>query len=552
MLTIFLVAIAVFIIAYRIYGRFLDKTFDVSDKNATPSHCDYDGVDRVPTKTPVLLGHHFSSIAGAGPVVGPIIAGIAFGWLPALLWIVLGSIFIGGVHDYSSLMASIRHKANSIAEIARQHMSPLSYKMFLIFIWLALVYILIVFVDLTTAGFVGNPEVASSSTFFILLALAFGITINRMGISLVKASFVFVPLVFFGIYLGHQIPLTENILPAFVQGEAAKTWNIILLIYCLVASISPVWVLLQPRDYLSSFLLYGSLIAAFIGILFGGFNLEYPAFTDWSHIDKGTLFPILFITIACGACSGFHSIVSSGTTSKQLDKESDARKIGYGAMLIEGLVAVIALFTVAMMASNADILRENPLAVYGNGIGNFLAILGLPYEMGSSFGILAVSTFLLTTLDTSTRLGRYIFEEFFNMKGKNTRYLSTVATLTLPVLFTFITLHDAVGNPIPAWKAVWPIFGATNQLLAGLALLVVFVWLKKKSKSYWFVVLPMLFMLIMTIWALIQLIIQQGWSTLGVISGFLLILATIMIVEAIRSILVTKEVLSEESIKVTR
>ncbi len=340
---LFIGALIVFLAAYKVYGTFLDKTFDVTCDNPTPSHTEYDGVDRVPAKAPVLLGHHFSSIAGAGPVVGPIIAAIAFGWLPALLWIVIGSVFVGGVHDYSSLMASIRHKAKSVAEIARIHMSPLSYKMFLVFIWLALVYILIVFVDLTSAGFTTSPEVGTSSIFFIFLAVIFGITINRSLLNFRTASFIFVPLVFAGIYFGHLLPLQNDYLPA-IMGETKRTWNVILLGYCFIASITPVWILLQPRDYLSSFLLYASLIGAFIGIVFGGFELKYPMFTHWADIDRGTLFPILFITIACGACSGFHSIVASGTTSKQLDNECDARPIGYGAMLIEGLVAVIYLF----------------------------------------------------------------------------------------------------------------------------------------------------------------------------------------------------------------
>jgi carbon starvation protein len=481
------------------------------------------------------LGHHFSSIAGAGPIVGPIIAAIAFGWLPALLWIVLGSVFVGGVHDYSSLMASIRHKAKSVAEIARIHMSPLSYKMFLIFIWLALVYILIVFVDLTSAGFTTSPEVGTSSIFFILLAVIFGISINKWSINFKTASFIFVPLVFAGIYLGHLIPIENSYLPA-ILGETKRTWNIILLIYCFIASITPVWILLQPRDYLSSFLLYASLIGAFIGIVLGGFDIQYPMFTHWSDIDRGTLFPILFITIACGACSGFHSIVASGTTSKQLNNECDARPIGYGAMLIEGLVAVIALFTVAMMISNSEILKSNPLEIYGNGLGNFLQVIGMPYEIGKSFGILAVSTFLLTTLDTSTRLGRYIFEEFFNLNGKNSRILATAATLTLPLLFNFMILRDASGNIIPAWQAIWPVFGATNQLLAGLALLVVFVWLKKKGKNTFFILIPMLFMLFMTIWALIQLLYQSGFTIIGSISLILLALSIILIIESFRTV----------------
>ena len=532
---IFLTALLVFIIAYRIYGKYLDRTFDVNCSNPTPSHTDYDGVDRVPAKAPVLMGHHFSSIAGAGPVVGPIIAGIAFGWLPALLWIVIGSVFVGGVHDYTSLMASIRHKAKSVAEIARIHMSPLSYKMFLVFIWLALVYILIVFVDLTSAGFTTSPEVGTSSLFFILLAVAFGLTVNKLGMSIRTGSFIFIPLVFFGIYLGHLFPITENMIPA-IMGETTRTWNLILLGYCLIASITPVWALLQPRDYLSSFLLYASLLAAFVGILFGGFEIRYPMFTAWSNIDRGTLFPILFITIACGACSGFHSIVASGTTSKQLNNECDARPIGYGAMLLEGLVAVISLVTVAILASNQEILKSNPLEIYGNGLGNFLSAIGLPYEIGKSFGILAVSTFLLTTLDTSTRLGRYIFEEFFNLKGKGARLLATVVTLAMPLGFNFMVLHDASGNIIPAWQAVWPVFGSTNQLLAGLALMVVYVWLSKKGKPTFFVLIPMLFMLVMTIWALIQLVYQSGFTIIGSIAFILLCLSIVLIIEAARTV----------------
>jgi carbon starvation protein len=531
---VFIVAIVLFALAYRFYGRFLNRHFEVDDNRKTPSHTEYDGVDKVPTKTAVLLGHHFSSIAGAGPIVGPIIAAAAFGWVPAILWVIIGSIFIGGVHDFSSLIASIRHKARSIAEIAREYMSPLSYKLFLIFIWLAMVYILIVFIDLTSTTFVSHGEVATSSTFFIFLAMIFGIVLYRLKIKLLWASLIFVPLVFVGVFIGHALPLNPDVLPGFMQNNPGRSWNVILIIYAFVAAISPVWVLLQPRDYLSSFLLYASLIGAFIGIIFGGFNFQYPAFTTWSDIDRGTLFPILFITIACGACSGFHSIVASGTTSKQLNCETDARKIGYGAMLIEGLVAVIALFTVAMLVRNDDLVHEAPLVVFGTGMGNFLSIMGIPFEIGMSFGILAVSTFLLTTLDTSTRLARYILEELLNISNPSFRYLSTLITLILPVAFSIITLYDVQGNPIPAWKAVWPVFGSTNQLLAGLALLVVFVWQKRKGKKTIFILIPMVFMLSMTLWALAQLIYQSGFSSIGIISAVLLILAIILVVEAIR------------------
>ncbi len=531
---VFIAAVVLFILAYRFYGRFLDRHFEIDDTRQTPSHTDYDGIDKVPTKAVVLLGHHFSSIAGAGPIVGPIIAAAAFGWVPALLWVVLGSIFVGGVHDFSALIASIRHKARSIAEIAREYMTPLSYKLFLVFIWLAMVYILIVFVDLTSSTFVSNGEVATSSLLFMMLAVLFGLALYKLKLSLLWASLVFVPLVFISVWIGQEIPLSVDHLPAIFHTNPGRMWNVLLIMYAFVAAITPVWILLQPRDFLSSFLLYAMMLGAIIGIIFGNHEFQYPAFTTWSDIGTGTLFPILFITIACGACSGFHSIVASGTTSKQLNCETDTRKIGYGAMLIEGVVAVIALFSIAMLAKSDSLIHQPPLVVFGTGMGNFLSILGIPFSIGMSFGILAVSTFLLTTLDTSTRLARYILEELLNISKPSFRYLSTVATLSLPLAFSLVTFHDANGNIIPAWKAVWPVFGATNQLLAGLALLVVYVWQKKKGKKALFIAIPMVFMLGMTLWALGQLIYQSGLTPIGIIAMVLLILALILMVEAFK------------------
>jgi len=535
---VFITAVVLFILAYRFYGRFLDRHFEIDDNRKTPSHTDYDGVDKVPTKTAILLGHHFSSIAGAGPIVGPIIAAAAFGWVPAILWVVFGSIFIGGVHDFSALIASIRHKARSIAEIAREYMTPLSYKLFLVFIWLAMVYILIVFVDLTSSTFVSNGEVATSSLLFMLLAVLFGLALYKFKLSLLSASLIFVPLVFISVWIGQEIPLGVEHLPVIFQANPGRMWNVLLIIYAFIAAITPVWILLQPRDYLSSYLLYAMMLGAVIGIIFGSHEFQYPAFTTWSDIGTGTLFPILFITIACGACSGFHSIVASGTTSKQLNCETDTRKIGYGAMLIEGVVAVIALFSVAMLAKNDSLVHQPPLVVFGTGMGNFLSILGIPFSIGMSFGILAVSTFLLTTLDTSTRLARYILEELLNISKPSFRYLSTVATLLLPLAFSLVTFHDPHGNVIPAWKAVWPVFGATNQLLAGLALLVVYVWQKRKGKKVIFIAIPMVFMLVMTLWALGQLIYQSGLTSIGIIAIILLALAIVLIVEAVKIVFI--------------
>jgi carbon starvation protein len=268
------------------------------------------------------------------------------------------------------------------------------------------------------------------------------------------------------------------------------------------------------------------------GVLLGGFEIRYPALSVWFAPSLGPLFPFLFITVACGACSGFHSIVASGTSSKQLNKESDARTIGYGAMLIEGLVAVIALATVITLQRDDQLVGKAPLVIYATGMSKFLSVFHIPAKLGFSFGLLALSTFILTTLDTATRLGRYVFEEFFGLQGARARYLSTIATLVLPTIFVLITLRDPQGNPIPAWKAIWPVFGATNQLLAGLVLLVVAVWLKRTGKKAGFVLAPMVFMTLMTIWALALLVKQYGVSAIGAIAAILLGLSAILIVQA--------------------
>lgn len=524
-----------FLLGYLFYGRYLDRKYDIDDENLTPSHAMYDGIDYVPARPSVLLGHHFSSIAGAGPIVGPIIAGIAFGWLPTLIWIILGCIFFGGVHDFSSLIASVRHKGFSIAEIANQYITKRACLLFLAFIWLALVYVITVFTDLTSATFVADGGVATSSIAYMGLAVCFGFSVYRAKIPFWLSSVIFVSLVFFFLWFGHLYPIDKEYVPAFISNDPAKTWNIVLLVYCFIASVTPVWILLQPRDYLSSFLLYASVISGFIGIMLGGMKMEYPAIVGFtSHL--GPLFPILFVTVACGAISGFHSMVASGTSSKQLDKESNTRMIGYGAMLIEGVVAIIALATVMILPFSTELAKIQPIQIYGEGMGRFVSVLGIKSEHGVSFGLLALSTFILTTLDTATRLGRYIFQEVFDMKGKSARFLATFATLVFPAIFVLISFRDTEGNPISAWKIIWPVFGATNQLLAGLTLLVISVWLKKKGKNNLFVVIPMYFMIAMTLWALLLLILKFKISVVGGIAFMLFILAILLVIEAIASL----------------
>jgi carbon starvation protein len=524
------IAIVIFIIAYRVYGAFLDRQFNVESARKTPAHTHYDGVDYVPTKTPVLMGHHFSSIAGAGPIVGPIIAVAFFGWLPAVLWIILGSIFVGGVHDYSALVVSIRHRARSIAQVAKRMMSPLAHRLYLAFIWLAMIYVLVAFVDLTAGGFAADGGVASSSGMYILLAVLMGLAVYRFNLSLVRATLIFVPLVFVAIFLGQQLPLGTP--PALAHGDPKTTWTVVLLAYCFIASITPVWVLLQPRDYLSSYLLVGCIIGGLGGIVLGQHSLDTKAFLGF-NTNLGFLFPALFITIACGACSGFHSIVASGTTSKQLNDERSARPVAYGSMLVEGLLALISVS--AIVVAGGTLAGASPTQVFASGMGSFLSSFGIPQALGTSFGLLALSTFLLTTLDTGTRLSRYVFEEFFNIWGKKWHLLATAATLVLPLWLALTEYRDAQGQVIPVWRAIWPVFGATNQLLGALALLTVGVWLKRTGRRTIFVIIPMIFMFCVTLLALALLIWKSDILVIRTIAFFLLVLAVILIFEAVRA-----------------
>jgi carbon starvation protein len=550
---ILLAVIILFFIAYRTYGGWMSRVYGLSDRHLVPSEGQYDGVDHVPTKTQVLLGHHFSSIAGAGPIVGPILAGLFFGWLPALIWIVAGSILVGGVHDFGSTIASVRHKARSIAELARQYITPRSYKLFLAFIWLALIYVIVVFMDLTAATFVNvemnGSGVAISALLFVGLALVMGYLAYRRGMGIRTGTLIFLPLLLLAIWLGDLTGFEAGLLPA-IGGAEKNSWNLVLLVYCLIAAITPVWVLLQPRDYLSSWLLYLSVVGAALGLIVGGVTGAAAVSRSWPAIvtpgdvtsmgiaHLGPLFPILFITVACGACSGFHSIVASGTTSKQVRCETDTQRVGYGAMLIEGVVAVIALSAVMVLPFGAAAYGDTPITIYAGGIGTFLSMFGIPPRFGAHFGLLALSTFLLTTLDTCTRLGRYVVQEAFDWDKNDakSRVLATILTLVLPAVLVFMTYTDPVtGQKLAAWRAVWPVFGATNQLLAALALLAITVWLKRTGRVWAFAAAPMAFMLIMTMTALVLLTSQQGPLIIRAIALALFVLGAMLAIEAARA-----------------
>jgi len=523
LLILVLIALIAFAISLKVYGGYLAKLVGLDDSKKTPAHTMTDGVDYVPAKAPVLMGHHFASIAGGGPILGPIQASV-FGWLPCFLWIVLGSIFIGGVHDFMSLVSSIRHEGKTVGEVIGVNVGKKAKILFLIFVWLALILVIAVFAILVASTFAANPSVATASILFLVIAIGMGFALYRKGVSLSIVSIIGVILLFVSIWIGLRAPFALS----------AQTWIYLLLIYVFFASSMPVWILLQPRDYLSSFLLYAALGGAVIGIFIGGHNLQLPAYTSF-HQPVGYLFPMLFVIIACGAISGFHSLCASGTTSKQLNKESDAKVIGYGAMLLEGLLATIALGTAAMLtkAGLADGLANwgGPVGVFAHGMGNFLANLGIPEKTGIAFGALTVSAFLLTTLDTATRLGRYALEELTAgwAPALSNRYVATIITV---VFGGALALSGT-------WSAIWPVFGASNQLLAGLALLGATAWLAHMGKKYTVTLYPMIFMIAVTVVALITMVFQnftKGNYLLGVVSLVLLVLAGFVINEGMQAI----------------
>jgi len=524
----------IFIVAYLTYGKFLaKKVFGLDDARTTPAVEMNDGLDYVPAKKGMLMGQHFSAIAAAGPINGPILAGVMFGWVPALIWIILGSIFVGGVHDMGALVASVRHKARSITDVIRANVSKRAWIIFMIFIWVTLVYIIVCFTDLTAGSFVGittleNGEsvaggaIAASSLLYLILPIIMGLLMKFTGLKEKWALCIFLPLVAIAIWVGRYMPISlPGIDPTNITA-GKQAWSIIILVYCIIASVVPVWALLQPRGALGGYFLYATLIAGFIGVVFGGFTVEYPAFTKIgaNGLDFGFWFPmipLLFTTIACGACSGFHSLVSSGTTSKQLAKESDAKPIGYGAMLLEGMVAVISLACVMMIAKDNPLTGKAPNFLYAAGIGRFLGLLGINPTFGISFGLMAFTTFVYDTLDVCTRLGRYIFQEVTGMKNWAGRWIGTLLTAVVPLTFIFATM-EVGGKPVPAWRAFWNTFGGSNQLLAALALIGVTVWLLKtaKNKKVWLVgFIPACFMFFISNYSLISMMVTKWTNAPG-------------------------------------
>ena len=583
----------VLIAGYILYGGWLAKQWGVDPKRPTPAHELEDGVDYVPSKPYVLLGHHFSSIAAAGPINGPIQAAV-FGWVPVLLWVLIGGIFFGAVHDFGALFASIRHKGQSIAAVIAENIDDTAKRIFCIFAYLTLLLVVAAFASIvantfavglansTDASNLANQRTAMISMLFIVAAVIYGIATRGRNMPAAANIGIAILIIVVLVVVGYNFPLISL---------DYTTWMILLGIYIMVAAVAPVWILLQPRDYLSSFLLYGMILLSIIGIVGASLtgnasNLDIPAFTGFfasnAAVDaagnpiinpetgaavtnlsaaSGFLFPALFITIACGAISGFHSLVASGTTSKQLEKEADAQPIAYGGMLIECLLAIISLCAVGFVwQAYCAGDYASPTAVFAGGLSQMLACIpGLESVEGIAYTllILAVSAFCLTSLDTATRLARYMFQELWIPVGETLETVQGVRkVLTNPYVATIITVVIGIALGMTGYTIIWPLFGAANQLLAALALLAVCAWLGNAGKNNKMFYIPMVFMLIVTLTSLAMTLQAQTLKIMAggdifapvvqvVLAALLFVLAIVLAVKGAKTIFGKKKVEEE-------
>ena len=537
---------AFFAAAYFLYGGLIERVLGVDPSRATPARTHGDGVDYVPAHPAVLFGHHFASIAGAGPIVGPIAAAY-FGWGAVLLWVALGCVFIGAVHDMVSLFLSVRHEGRSIASVIETVLGRPGKLLFLVFCWSTLVLVCAEFTRQVAVTFVHSPEVASASLLFIALAVVFGIATNRLKVPVLAATAVFVPVMFGCIWVGTRFPLDLVALCGLTETGAQRAWTLVLLAYCFLASTLPVWLLLQPRDYLNSYLLYAMMALGFLGVFAASPEIRLDAFAGWHAANaKGVaqpLFPVLFITIACGACSGFHALVASGTTAKQIDSERHIRPVAYGGMLLEGVLAVLALIAVGRFAQ-ADLApqlaKPGPVALFAGGLASFCTKLGIPEQAGYTFMCLAVSAFLMTSVDTATRLARFTWQELFTGPQGRTRppnpFVSPVSNMYVATgLVVALVALLLLGNPEAA-KNLWNVFASANQLLAGLTLFTASLWLYKNRQAWWITLFPMLFMLAVSSTGLYLLCTgswKAGNAVLGAVTAILLALAAVLVILAI-------------------
>lgn len=521
-LLMMIIAIVVLGGAYLIYGRYLAKTWGIDPKAKTPAYELEDGVDYVPADTNVVFGHQFASIAGAGPINGPIQAAI-FGWVPVLLWVLIGGVFFGAVQDFVSMYASVKNKGRTIGYIIEEYIGKTGKKLFLLFCWLFCILVVAAFADVVAGTFNGftaaadgttslvpaNGAVATTSMIFIVEAVALGFLLRYGKLHKWINTAIAIVMLIGAIVLGLYFPMYIS----------QSTWHIIVFIYVLIASVAPVWALLQPRDYLNSYLLVAMILAAIVGVFVAQPSVNLPPFT--SFVVKGqSMFPILFVTIACGAVSGFHSLVSSGTASKQIKNEKNMLPVSFGAMLMESMLAVIALIAVASFASTDAAAEQGlttPPQIFAGGVSNFLQAVGLPKDIVFTLINLAVSAFALTSLDSVARVGRLSFQELFldaSIKDEDMGPVRKV--LTNKYFATIITLVLAYLLAKAGYASIWPLFGSANQLLSALALVACAVFLKRTKRKGFMLWIPMVVMIAVTFTALAMTIWQL---TSGLIDG---------------------------------
>lgn len=532
-----------FIIAYKTYGRFLGKKiFELSNNNVTPAHQLEDGVDYVPTKKGILFGHHFTSIAGTGPIVGPAI-GVIWGWLPAVIWVFVGSIFMGAVHDFGSMVISARKNGKSLGEVTKDIVSPTSRNLFLVIIFFLLLIVIAIFAMIIGKLFMMYPASIFPVWMEIPIAVILGYLVYKKKMNITVLSIIAIILMYFTIWIGATY-MNDFHIPEIFGMQEIIVWVVILMTYAFIASVLPVQTLLQPRDYINSHELILAMILLIGGLVALNPTISAPAMR-LSVEGAPPILPFLFITIACGAISGFHSLVSSGTSSKQLNNEKDSMSIGYGGMLMEAALAILVILACTAGLGSASAWTERyvdwasasglgaKLGAFVDGGANFISSLGIGIEFARTILAVFIVSFAATTLDTATRIQRYVVSEMAgSMKIKP---LSTKFGATLVAVVTAVLL--AMAKPGGAGAMIlWPLFGASNQLLAGLTLMVITVYLAKKNKPIFFTVIPMIFMMIMTAWGMVHNIINfygnSDWLLVSI--GIIIMLLEVwMIIEAL-------------------
>ena len=504
-LVIVLIGIVALSAGYLLYGRWLAKKWGIDPKAKTPAYTHEDGQDYVPSSKFTVFSHQFSSIAGAGPVTGPILASV-FGWVPVLLWLIIGGLFFGAVQDFGALYASVKNEGKSMGMIIEKYIGKTGRKLFMLFCWLFTLLVIAAFTDMVAGTFNGvgldsaetayaNSAAASISMLFIVVAVIFGVIQKHVGKmnEWVKAV-VAIALLVAMFAVGMKLPI-----------YASKTaWIYIIMAYLFLASVLPMWLLMQPRDYMTTFMLLGMIIGAVIGVVVAHPQMQLNAFNGF-NVNGSGLFPTLFVTIACGAVSGFHSLVSSGTSSKTVSNEKDMPMIGYGAMVVESLLGIVALVVVGAVAVGGTKPEGTPFAIFSSGVAGFLEKLGVPVQVATVFMTMCVSALALTSLDSVARIGRMSFQELFYGESTDPKQMTPAQrVLTNKYFATVITLFFGYLLTLGGYSNVWPLFGSANQLLAAMVLIALAVFLKTTGRTGWTLYIPMFVMLAVTFTALVQ------------------------------------------------